>query len=311
MTGEGIPIGVAEIEAAARVIAPHIRRTPVVHSPAINERLGVECVFKMENLQAAGAFKSRGACHVVFSLSNEEAARGVLTHSSGNHAAALARAAQRRGIPCYVVMPKNASTAKVENCRRYRAKITFCEPTLAARESTADELQQSTGATFVHPYDDWRIVAGAATCAREFLEEVPDIDLLVAPVGGGGLLSGTAIAAAAHRHSVTAWGAEPVAADDAWQSMRAGRPVAQWAPTTAADGLRTSLGERPWQVISRHVARIVLASDTHTAHWQELLSRELDAPIEFSSAVPLAALQASRSSIQGRRVGIILSGGNV
>ncbi len=311
MSGEGIPIGLAEVRAAATVIAAHVKRTPVVKSEEINERLGAECALKLENLQAAGAFKSRGACNVVFSLSEDQATCGVVTHSSGNHAAALARAAQRRGIPCYIVMPEDAPRVKVENCRSFGAQITFCEPTLAARETTAERVQNETGATLVHPYNDWRIIAGAATCALEFLEEVPGIELLVAPVGGGGLLSGTAIVATAQETPVTVWGAEPLSADDAWQSKRAGKIVPQWAPTTRADGLRTSLGQLTWQVIDSRIERLILAGETQTAQWTERLRELTKSPIEFSSAVPLAALEEMKSHIQGRRIGIILSGGNV
>ncbi len=305
-----IPIGLPDVMEAAGRIAAHIKRTPVATSASVDDRLGAECFFKLENLQAAGAFKSRGACNVVFSLDDRDAESGVVTHSSGNHAAALARAAKRREIPCFVVMPQDAPKEKIANVESFGAKITFCEPTLAARESTAAEVQRRTGATFVHPYDDWSIIAGAGTAALELFEEVPKLDLLVAPVGGGGLLSGTAVVAAAWSFPVDVWGAEPVSADDAWQSKRKGQVVAQWAPTTQADGLRTSLGDRTWQVIDAHVSRIVLAPDTATMLWARRLSAEWDAPVEISSAVPVAALLEQGCELRGRRIGIVVTGGN-
>lgn len=306
-----IPIGLRDIQAAADRIQPHIRRTPVERFDELDREYGAELFLKLENLQEAGAFKSRGACNVVFSLAEDEAARGVITHSSGNHAAALARAAKLRGVPAYVVMPSDAPAAKVANVKSFGATITFCEPTLAARESTAGDLQAQTGATFVHPYDDWRIIAGAGTAALEFAEEVADLELVVTPVGGGGLLSGTAIVAHELLGPYRVWAAEPVAADDAWQSFRAGEWVPQLAPTTQADGLRTSLGKCTFAVLQRLVGDVILAGDTRAQFWARRLSTLLDAPVEVSSAVPLAALEAHRNALRGKRIGIIISGGNV
>jgi len=304
-------LGLDDIRAAHRRIEPHIRRTPVVSCPAIDALLDAAVFFKCENLQEAGAFKSRGACNVVFSLADAEAARGVVTHSSGNHAAALARAARRRGIPALIVMPENARPMKVDKVRRYGGQITFCKPTLADRERTAARIIQETGATLVHPYDDRRIITGQATAALELLEEVPDLDLVMAPVGGGGLLAGTATAAKEMRPSITVWGAEPTGADDAYRSWKSGTLVPSVNPHTIADGLLTSLGQHNFPIIRARVDDILLVNDPMILDTVHLLHNQADLVVEPSGAVPLAALRENDVALHGKRIGIILSGGNV
>ncbi len=304
-------IDMMDIQTAHCRIVPHISRTPVVRCRAIDRWLGATLFFKCENLQRAGAFKSRGACNAVFSLSDELAGRGVVTHSSGNHAAALARAAQRRDIPSWIVMPSNARQQKVDKVRKYGGRITFCEPTLAARESTANAILKATGATLIHPYDDDRIIAGQATAAVELLAECSELDVIIAPIGGGGLISGTAIAANAIRPSIQVWGAEPKGADDAFRSWQAGKLIPSISPKTIADGLLTSLGQRTFPIICRLVDNILLVNEPAIVDAVYRLHEEAELVVEPSGAVPLAALAENLTAIQGKRIGIILSGGNV
>jgi threonine dehydratase len=301
----------AAIRAAAERIRPHAHRTPVVSSATLNQWLGAEIFFKCDNFQKAGAFKFRGACNAVFSLSEEAAARGVLTHSSGNHAAALALAAQRRGIDAFLVMPNNAPAVKQAAVSGYGGKIFFCEPTVAAREAMAEEVRSETGAAFIHPYNDPRIIAGQGTAALELLEEVPALDLIVAPVGGGGLLSGTALAVSALAQQTTVLGAEPVGADDARRSLHEGRIVPAVDPQTIADGLRTSLGDLTFAVIRKHVAEIVTVDDEATVRAMRFVWERMKIVVEPSAAVPVAALLDAKVEEAGKRVGVILSGGNV
>lgn len=296
-----------DVRAAYMRIQAHTHRTPVLTSRALNRRLGRELFFKCENLQRAGAFKFRGATNAVLSLTEEEARRGVATHSSGNHGAALALAASLRGIPAFIVMPRNSSAVKLAAVKEYGGNITLCDPTLAARESTLDEVVARTGATFVHPYNHPRVIAGQGTAALELLEQVPDLDLILAPVGGGGLLSGTAIVAAAAGITVAA--GEPAGADDAYQSLQRGELVPSVEPRTVADGLLTSLGSRTFEIIRRHVSAIYPVSEAGIVAAMRLVWERMKIIIEPSSAVPLAAL--AEHEIVGARVGIILSGGNV
>ncbi len=300
-----------EIQDAAARIEPHVRFTPVLESKALNQRFDAEVYLKAEHLQEVGAFKARGACNAVFSLADEDAERGVVTHSSGNHAAALARAAARRGIPAYIVMPENAPKTKVVNVRQYGANITFCPPTLEARESYAARVQNETGATFIHPYDDDRIIAGQGTAALELLTTKPDLDLVIAPVGGGGLLAGTLIAAKEMQPGVEVWAAEPEGADDAYRSWKSGQLIEQTNPQTIADGLRTSVGQRNFEVMQSLLDDLLLASESTIRKMVEVVWEAENWPIEPSAAVPLAALEDQASNISGRRVGIIVSGGNL
>lgn len=310
-----------DIRSAASRIAPHARRTPVMTCGALDALTGARLHFKCENFQKAGAFKFRGACNAVLSLPPAAATAGVATHSSGNHAAALALAARLRGVPAHVVMPDSAPAVKRAAVAGYGALITFCAPTLAAREQILAQVRAATGAVLVHPYDDPRVIAGQGTAALELLEEVGTLDLLLAPVGGGGLLSGTALAvaglaaegraAAGAAFGPRVVGVEPAGADDACRSLAAGVIVPSTQPRTIADGLLTSLSERTFTAIRRHVDRIVTVSEEGLVRAMRLIWERMKIVVEPSAAVPLAALLEGALSAAGLRVGIILSGGNV
>ena len=305
-------LDLAAIRAAHDRIRPHIKRTPVITNEALDLVRGARLSFKCENLQAAGAFKSRGACNAVFSLSDAEAVNGVVTHSSGNHAAALARAAQLRGISAYIVMPVGAPQSKVRNVESYGGKITYCENSLHAREAACARIAARTGAALVHPFDDLRVMAGQGTAALELLEEVPDLDLILCPVGGGGLLCGTAVAAKALKPGIRVIGVEPAVADDVAQSFRTGRRISIPTPTTIADGLRTnSTGEKNLPLIQRYVDDIVTVSEEGIMAATRELCEKLRMVIEPSSAVPYAALLENKLPFAGGKTGLILSGGNV
>jgi len=302
---------IAAIRAAHARVAPYVHRTPVLTCAALDELVGARLYFKCENFQKVGAFKARGACNAVFSLAEDAAAKGVVTHSSGNHGAALAYAAQRRGIPAFVVMPENAAKVKQANVARLGAKIRFCAPNQAARERACAEVQRETGATLVHPYDDVHVIAGQGTAVLELLEDVPELDAVIAPVGGGGLISGTSIAARAIRPGITIYGAEPAGADDAARGFASGKVEPLPHPDTIADGLRATLSERTLQAIRRNVTAIPTASEAAIASAMRATWERMKIVIEPSSAVPLACLLESGMPIAGRRVGIIVSGGNV
>jgi len=297
-------------EAHAR-IRDKITRTPVLTSEVLDAETGASLFFKCENLQKVGAFKARGATNAVFALPQDKARHGVVTHSSGNHAAALARAAQLRGIPAYIVMPTNVPQAKEASVRRLGAHVTFCEPTIAAREAAAAKLLEETGAELVHPYNDVRVMAGQGTAALELLEDVPDLDLILCPVGGGGLLSGTAVAARELRPGIRVIGIEPAGADDASRSFRAGHIVPNTSPQTIADGLRGMLGEQTFEVIRRSVDDIVTVSDEAIVRALRTLWETLKLVIEPSGAVPYAAVAERKVEVSGKRVGLILTGGNL
>ncbi len=299
------------IRAAHRRIAPHIHRTPVMTSASLDAMTRAQLYFKCENLQRTGSFKIRGATNAVFSLRPEEARRGVVTHSSGNHAAAVALAAHWRGIRAWIVMPSNAPEAKRKAVEAYGGEITFCEPNLAARETTAAEIIRQTGAVLVHPFDDDRIIAGQATAAAEFLEDVPDLHFILAPVSGGGLLSGTAIAAKSLRPAIRVFGCEPKNADDAYRSLAAGRIEPMENPSTIADGLRASLAERTFAILRRHVDQIVLVTEEEIVAAMRLVWERMKLVIEPSAAVAAAPLLAHKLSVEGKKVGVILSGGNL
>jgi len=301
----------AAIRAAHSRIAPYVQRTPVLTCAALDEVVGAQLFFKCENFQKVGAFKARGACNAVFALADTIAARGVVTHSSGNHGAALAYAAQRRGVPAYVVMPENAAKVKQANVARFGATIRFCAPTQAAREQACADVERETGATLIHPYDDVRVIAGQGTAALELLEAVPDLDVLMAPIGGGGLLSGTAIAAAAIAPGITIYGAEPAGADDAARGFLSGKVEPLPHPVTIADGLRATLSERTLHAIRHHVAAIGTASEEGIANAMRMTWERMKIIIEPSSAVPLACMLEGTLPVAGKRVGIIVSGGNV
>lgn len=288
-----------------------VHRTPVMTSRTLNEMTGAALFFKCENLQKVGAFKFRGATHAVRSLSDQQAARGVVTHSSGNHAAALALAATVRGIPAYIVMPRTAPRVKVEAVQAYGGQITFCEPTQQAREEACARLMRETGAEMVHPYDDDRVIAGQSTAAIELFEDVADLDVVMCPVGGGGLLSGTCLAAHFWSPSTRVIACEPELADDAHESLRIGRPVPQRPPSTVADGLLTSLSPRTFGIISSLVDRIELAAEADILPALRTMLSRTKLLIEPSAAVVLAVLLKRVPDLQGLRIGVILSGGNV
>jgi threonine dehydratase len=306
-----IAVDLAAIRAAHARIQPHVHRTPVLTSRSLDAAAEAVLFFKCENLQNVGAFKARGACNAVFSLDDAEARRGVVTHSSGNHGAAVAWAAARRGIPAWVVMPENSAEIKKAAVQGLGATVRFCAPTLVARDTTCAAVQAETGALLVHPYDDWRVIAGQGTAALELLEEIPDLDAVITPVGGGGLLSGTAIASRGIKPSIHVYGAEPAGADDAWRSLQSGRIVPQTDPRTIADGLRSSLGVKTFAVLSTLVDAIGTTSEEAIAQAMRLTWDKLKLIIEPSSAVPLAALLERKLPVAGLRVGIVISGGNV
>jgi len=307
-----MPFDLALIRAAHERIFPFIKRTPVLTSEALDALCGARLFFKCENLQVVGAFKSRGACNAVFSLTDAEAANGVVTHSSGNHAAALARAAQLRGITAHIVMPAGAPQSKVQNVGHYGGWITFCEANLAAREAACARVAAQTGAMIVHPFDDLRVAAGQGTATIEFLEDEPELDLILCPVGGGGLLCGTAVAAKALRPGIRVIGIEPTLADDVAQSFRAGRRISIPTPATIADGLRTNCtGEKNFPIIQQYVDDIVTVSEESIVAAMRELWENLRIVVEPSAAVAYAALREAKVPVAGRRVGLILTGGNV
>jgi threonine dehydratase len=277
----------------------------------LDRMAGANLFFKCESFQKTGAFKFRGACNAVFSLTNQEVSVGVVTHSSGNHAAALSLAARKRGITARIVMPSNAPRVKVNAVRGYGGIITFCEPTLASRENTAEKVIQKTGAIFIHPYNDYRIIAGQGTAALELLEEIPDLDFLLAPVGGGGLLSGTAIAAKGINPNIKVIGCEPKNADDAYRSIKVGRIIPSENPNTIADGLRTSLGEKTFPVVRDLVDDILLATEEEIVTAMRHILERMKIVVEPSAAVPLAMLLSKQLDMSGQKVGIVISGGNV
>jgi threonine dehydratase len=273
--------------------------------------VNAQLFFKCENLQKAGAFKFRGACNTVFSLSDTEVSRGVATHSSGNHAAALALAAQMRDVEAFIVMPRNAPPVKRAAVAGYGGNIVYCEATLEAREEALAEVVQKTGATFVHPYNDPRVIAGQGTAALELLEEVPDLDVVMAPVGGGGLLSGTALAASALSPETRVIGAEPEGADDAYRSLQARRIIPSVNPQTVADGLLVSLGDLTFSIIQVHVEQIVTVSEEEIVAAMRHVWERMKIIIEASAAVPVGALFERKIDLTGARIGVVLSGGNV
>jgi threonine dehydratase len=302
---------IEEVLRAAERIAPYAHRTPVLTSSTMDAMTGGALFFKCENFQRVGAFKFRGAANAVFSLGDEEARRGVATHSSGNHAQALALAARLRGIAATIVMPADAPRVKVEAVRGYGAKIVFAGNAPGDREKVLREVVEDSNAVFVHPSDDLRVIAGQGTCALELLRDVPDLDLIVAPVGGGGLLSGTAIAARGVSPRTRVIGAEPAAADDASRSFKTGTLQASGNPRTIADGLRTSLGKNTFAIVRADVADIVTASEEAIVKATRLVWERMKIVVEPSAAVPLAAIVEGSLDVKGLRVGIVFSGGNV
>jgi len=300
-----------DVLAAGRRIAPWVQRTPVLRSSSLDRMAGATLYFKCENLQRVGAFKFRGASNAVLSLDDPRAARGVVTQSSGNHGAALALAAKLRGIPCHVVVPRNAPAVKLASIRDFGASITQCEPNMAARNAACAELQARTGAELVHPFDDARVIAGQGTATLELFEQAGELDCVVAPVGGGGLLSGTALAAHGVDARIAIVGAEPEQARDAHDSLASGVRITDRVPETICDGLRGHLGVLAFDILREHRAAILLASEVAIAAAMRLVYERLKVVIEPSAAVPLAVVLGDPARFAGQRVGIVLSGGNV
>ena len=297
--------------AARARIAPHIHRTPVLTSRMLNDLTGAELFFKCENLQKAGAFKARGASNAVFGLTDAQAARGVATHSSGNHGTCLSYAAGRRGIPCTVVMPRTAPQAKKDAVAGYGARVVECEPSTSSREAVFAEVLAETGAEFVHPYNDWRVIAGQATCSAELIEQVEGLDAVVAPIGGGGMVSGTCLTLSNLAPGVKIYAAEPEQADDAYRSFKAGHIIADDAPETVADGLKVPLKELTWHFVKNHVTDILTASEDEIVEAMKLIWKRMKIVMEPSSAVPLATILKNPDLFAGKRVGVIVTGGNV
>ncbi|AFL50359.1 beta-hydroxyaspartate dehydratase BhcB [Sinorhizobium fredii] len=297
-------------EAHAR-IKPHIHRTPVLTSRFINSLAGAELFFKCENLQKAGAFKVRGASNAVFGLSDEQAAKGVATHSSGNHGTCLAFAAGRRGIPCTVVMPRTAPQAKKDAVRGYGAKVVECEPSTTSREAVFAEVLAATGAEFVHPYNDARVIAGQATCSKELIEQVTRLQAVIAPIGGGGMVSGTCLTLSNLAPHIKIYAAEPEQADDAYRSFKAGHIIADDAPVTVADGLKVPLKDLTWHFVRNHVTDVLTASEEEIVDAMKLIWKRMKIVMEPSSAVPLATILKNKDLFAGKRIGVIITGGNV
>lgn len=300
-----------DIEIASKNLKCIVHKTPVLSSCIINSKLNSTLFFKCENFQKSGAFKFRGACNALLNLPGVAKSIPVTTHSSGNHAGALAKAAAQFGRNCIVVMPENAPKVKVGAVRHYGAEIEFCRPTLNAREETTEKVISKTGAELIHPYNNFYIIAGQGTCGLEFIEQVEDLDYVLAPVGGGGLISGTAIAIKGLNLGTRVLGAEPKGADDAYRSFKAGRLIPQTSPNSIADGLLTSLGNRTFSAISQCVDDIYTVSEGSIRKAMMLIWQFLKVIIEPSSAVALAVVMENPSDFEGKRVGIILSGGNV
>lgn len=300
-----------DVIAAHERIKPYIRCTPVLTSNFINELTGAELFFKCENFQKAGAFKARGASNAVFSLSEEKAAIGVATHSSGNHALSLSYAAGRRGIPVTVVMPHTAPQAKKDAVIGYGGTIVECEPSTSSREETFEKVVAKSGADFVHPYNDPRVIAGQATCSRELVDQVENLDAVIAPIGGGGMISGTCLTLSNIKPDIKIYAAEPLNADDAARSFRAGHIIADDAPETIADGLKVPLKDLTWHFVSNHVTDILTATEEEIVDAMKLIWKRMKIVIEPSSAVSLATILKNKEVFAGKRVGVIITGGNV
>lgn len=320
VTGKSIPAddsrsapapGIDDVRDAAARIRPYAHLTPVLTSAAIDEMSGASVYFKCENFQKVGAFKFRGAVNAIFFLSGDAVARGVATHSSGNHAAAVSLAASLRNAAATVVMPENANATKRAAVEGYGGKVVLCEPSQKSREETLARILAESGATFIPPYDDYRVIAGQGTAALELLEHAPDLDAILAPVGGGGLLAGTALAASGLSPGTRIFGAEPRAADDAYRSLRAGRIQSLNSTNTIADGLRTNVGKLTFPIIQEHVEDILCVTESEIIAAMRLVWERMKIVIEPSAAVPVAALLKSPEFFKGKQVGVILSGGNV
>jgi len=302
---------IKDIQQVHEAIAPYIHRTPILTSKSINEIAGAELYFKCENFQKIGAFKMRGATCAALSLTEEEIARGLATHSSGNHAQAVALSAKNLGTKAYIVMPSNAPEIKKQATRGYGAEITLCEPTLEARESTLAEVVARTGATFIHPFDNYNVIAGQASCAKELIEDTPILDVIISPVGGGGLMSGTALSSKYFSPNTAVYGAEPEIVNDAYRSMQSGKLEVNTNTDTIADGLKTNLSEKTFEIIREDVKEIFTVSEEEITNAMRIIWERLKIIIEPSCAVPFAAILKHPEPFSQRKVGVILTGGNV
>ncbi len=300
-----------DVKAAHERIRPYIHRTPILTSSFMNELTGAELFFKCENFQKAGAFKVRGASNAVFGLDEDAAKIGVATHSSGNHALSLSYAAGRRGIPVTVVMPRTAPDAKKAAVRGYGGTVVECEPSTSSREAVFAEVVAESGADFVHPYNDPRVIAGQATCSKEMLEDIDELDAIIAPIGGGGMISGTCLTVSNIAPDVKIYAAEPKNADDAYRSFKAGHIIADDAPQTVADGLKVPLKELTWHFVSNHVEDILIATEQEIIDAMYLTWQRMKMVMEPSCAVPLATIIKNRDIFAGKRVGVVITGGNV
>lgn len=307
----GPDLTIEHVRAAHERIKPYIHHTPVLTSTYFNDLTGAELFFKCENFQKAGAFKVRGASNAVFGLSDAMAEKGVATHSSGNHALSLSYAAGRRGIPCHVVMPRTAPEAKKAAVRGYGGIITECDPSTTSREAVFAEVQAATGAEFVHPYNDPRVIAGQATCSLEMLSQVDNMDAVIAPIGGGGMISGTCLTLSNLAPQMEIYAAEPDQADDAARSFRAGHIIADDAPVTIADGLKVPLKENTWHFVSSFVTDVLTASEQEIIDAMKLTWERMKIVMEPSCAVPMAAILRNPEVFRGKRVGVVITGGNV
>ena len=300
-----------DVETAQERIKPYIHKTPVLSSIYLNKISGAELYFKCENFQKAGAFKARGASNAVFGLSNEVALKGVVTHSSGNHGLSLAYAAGRKGIPVTVVMPHTAPEPKKDAVRDYGGTIVECEPSSTSREETSARVLAESGADFVHPYNDPRVISGQATCSLELLEQTGGLDAVIAPIGGGGMISGSCLAMSNVAPEIKIFAAEPKNADDAYRSFKAGYIIADDAPVTVADGLKVPLKDLTWHFVSKYVEDILIATEQEIIDAMKLIWQRMKIVIEPSSAVPLATILKNKNIFSGKRVGVIITGGNV
>ena len=301
----------AAIELAEKTIKPYIHRTPVLPNKSINEITGIDFYFKCENFQKIGAFKIRGGMNATLSLSPEQLKNGIATHSSGNHAQALAYAAKTLGIKAYIVMPKSSPQVKIDAVRGYGAEVIICESNQAAREAALDKVVAETSAEFIHPYDDYRVITGQATCVKELIEEIPTLDVVITPVGGGGLLSGTCLGAAFFKPGLKVYGGEPEGAADAVLSIQSGKVEKAPFINTIADGLLTTLSEQTLGIIKEHVTDILLVSEEEIIAALRLIYERMKIIVEPSCVVPFAAAMRNAHIFKGKKVGIILTGGNV
>lgn len=305
------PVSFEDIQAAHERVKPYVHRTPILTSKSVNEIAGCELFFKCENFQKVGAFKARGGVNAVLTLPEEQRKNGVVTHSSGNHAQAIALAAKMANVPAYIVMPKTAPEVKRKAVAGYGAQITLCEPTQQSREENAARIQKETGATFISPYNDYSVITGQATCAKELLEDQPDLDIVIAPVGGGGLLAGTALTCLYTNPKVEVYAGEPEGAKDTYLSMQSGEMTKVATPSSIADGLLASMGEKNFAIIKPLVKEILLVTDEEIVEAMRLIWERMKIIIEPSCAVPVAALLKYKAPFKDKKVGVILTGGNV